>query len=526
MNALAYLLLTSFKNRILSLKKKPIYLVLYGILAIGVVLMIVAMAMSENSNMEKRPLADIRILYLILVGVVAFFFILFAMSGLEKGASMFSMADVGLLFVAPVSPKKILIYGLVKQMGTTFLSSIFLLYQIANLKTNFNVGGKEILGLMVIYSIVLFFSQLLSMTIYILTNGNKERKRLVKIALILLSVFMVLCVLYFYYIVRLDWWSSIKSITTFLPFQLIPVIGWSSLFFEGIVIGSFIKIVTSLVLFLIFTFVFVTIVARQEGDYYEDVLGITQITYETRLNAKQGKLVNARKVKIKEEQTGIKKGRGANTIFYRHLLEKKRTSRFLFLDFYTVATVTGAVILGIFVKGVYSGYIVMGALLYIQLFMTMFSKLAFELQKPYIYLMPAKSIHKVIAVSAFTFLKAIFDGVLIFFPLYLLTEISFMESVFLVLSYGASSAVYICYGIILTRLLGTDPDKMISSILRVVFIFALFMPPIGVSIAAYFILPAGLKMLTTLPFIFVCVVIIIFTFITCGDIFDKAEFGK
>lgn len=517
----------TLKNRILNLRKKPLLLVLYGIMIASIVLMVVLGFLYNPSNDVNVQFGDIRILYLILAGIAILMFIAQVLSGLSNGSTMFNMADVGLLFVAPISPKKILIYGLLKQMGTTILSAIFIFYQIPNLKRSLDLGFSDIIGLLVIYIIILFFVQLLSMATYILTNGNERKKLIVKGILAFICLVIGACIAYKYFLLDLGLMESIASTTVFLPFQMIPVIGWSIMFFEGIVIGNIAKVAISLLLYGLSGLILIVIIAKQKGDYYEDVLGITQLTYDRLQDAKNGKAVSVtRKVKVKEERSGIKKGKGASTIFYRHMLEKRRSSRFLFFDTYTFFSVAGAGILSYFNKNIYSGYIVLGILLYLQLFLTLGGKLAFELNKPYIYLIPAKSIHKLISASLFNFLKPVFDGVLIFFTVFIFSKISLIETLFLIVSYILGAGIFISYTIICTRVLGGKPSKVLTATFGIFFLFLIFVPTFGASIAAYFMLPEGLKMLTLLPFIFICIVIIVFTFIVCGDIFDKGEFGN
>ena len=65
---------------------------------------------------------DARILELGYFAILAFLCVLTVWSGLKSGATFFKMSDVNLLFVSPVSPKTILAYGLIKQMGASALA--------------------------------------------------------------------------------------------------------------------------------------------------------------------------------------------------------------------------------------------------------------------------------------------------------------------------------------------------------------------------------------------------------------------
>ncbi len=160
MKALSYLFITSLKNRILSLKKKPAMLVLYIVITVSVVLSIVALVIA-GAQSPQLYVADDRILYLILAGVGLLYLWLYANMGLTTGSTLFTMPDVGLMFVAPISPKKILIYGLLSTAGKSMLASVFILFQFQNLR-NFGYGIKEMLLLFLVLALMVLFCQLLS----------------------------------------------------------------------------------------------------------------------------------------------------------------------------------------------------------------------------------------------------------------------------------------------------------------------------------------------------------------------------
>lgn len=487
--------------------------------------MFLSSMLGEKNELAVTKFADIRILYMIIFAINLLLIISQVITGLSNGSTLFNMADVGLLFVSPVSSKKILIYGLLKQMGTTIISAIFIFYQIPTLRKSFGLGMMAVFNLLIIYVIILFFSQLVAIATYILTNGNQRRKQSVKIILASLVAILILLVFYQYQILGKSIMESILSLSTNIYFQYFPILGWPIMFFEGFMIGNMGKIVISLFFFLVSSIGLVLIFSLREGDYYEDVLSSTELYYSRLQAAKEGKgMAGVKPVKVREERMGLVKGHGASAIFYRHILEKKRTSRFLYLDLYTVLCSIGAGVFCYYVDTKFSGYIILAILVYMQLFLTMFGKFAYELGKPYIYLMPVKSIYKLIYSSLFSFIKPCFDGLIIFTVVCITSRTSIILNVLLALAYIATSLVMICYTIICYRVFGGQPSKIISATFGVLIFLLIFGPSIGLSVAAYFILPQALKVLAILPYIFVCVVISIFTFIVCGDIFDRCEY--
>ncbi len=523
MKGLSYLLITTFKNRFLSLKRKPVLAVLYGIIFISIIFMIVAFQ-ADTTTIKAASYKDIRILYGIIALIGMLYVVVFSSTGISTGSTLFSMADVGLLFVSPISSRKILLYGLLKQMGATIVSAIFILYQIFTLRDNFGIDSKGILYLFIIYAITLFFCQLLSIAIYIYSNGNPFRKNIVRviyygiIAIIVISVFVLQL---------FRGGTLLENGLTLVDnksFQSIPVIGWGVMFFRAGIEGDILALIVSLLLYILSSMVIISLFTSGNADYYEDVLYSTEVTYNKFQDAKSGKKTFTKNVKVKEKVTGIKKGIGSSTIFYKHLLEKKRESRFLFVDSYTIIASIGAGIASKYISSGVAGYIILAVLIYIQFFGTMLGKLSMELKRPYIYMIPQKSLHKVVAASLTTLLKNVVDGILLFTVVCIITKTSPLINAFLALAYASAGLFFVSFQLLAQRLFGGQPNKIISLTVGLGLFFILLSPGIGFSIFAVSVLPTALTFLGTLPFTFSCVVISAFIFGFCGDLLDKAEY--
>ena len=528
MNTIVYLFLTTIKNRIFNLRKKPIFIILYGIMALSIIIMIIASTKVEKGDVITQSFTDIRILYSIVAGVGLLFLFLFVTTGLTTGSTLFSMADVGLLFVAPISSKKILVYGLIKQMGTTFLSAIFIMFQIGTIKDSFGLKLSAILNIFLMYAIIIFFCQLMSMAVYIFTNGNPVRKKLVKgmlygaIAVLAVAVYL----LYLKYGGSIL--DSVLNLMDVKLFHFFPVIGWAVMFVSATIEGNVIFIVISMLLFLFTSLAIISLFTTGDADYYEDVLNSTELYFTRLQDAKDGKRVSSmKKVKIKEDQTGLKSGKGYNTLFYKHILEKKRTSRFVFIDTFTIIVSIGVAVFCKYLNKEFSVYIVLGVLIYFQFFMTILGKLSYELTKPYIYMIPEKSVNKVLAASITTLLKPCVDAIIIFTVACIFSKTSPLLNLFLAMAYASSGAIFVSYTILCQRIFGGQPNKIISALLGMSLFLVIMAPGIGASITSILLLPKAFTFLGTLPFTFCCVVISIFVFVVCGDLLDKTEYtGK
>ena len=133
MNAIGYLMRKEIKNGFKELLHKPAKLVLYIVITAFFVVMLVMGAFSAS---ERQHAMDIRYLQAGYLALLIFFLCSNLYAGLQRGATFFSMSDVNYLFVSPLSSKRILIYGLIKQMGSTIITMLFLVCYSATLMQN------------------------------------------------------------------------------------------------------------------------------------------------------------------------------------------------------------------------------------------------------------------------------------------------------------------------------------------------------------------------------------------------------
>ena len=161
MKALLYLLRKTIQNALKELVKKPVALIPYLVIA-GLLIFSATMTSGEPAG-EVR---NLNAYAAIVNGVFLLIFCTSLLQGLKQGMALFSMADVNLLFTAPVNPRKILIYGVVRQAGILVLASVCMLAQYPNLRMNCGLGGEAVAGLMIGYILVGVFCQLFSANLY------------------------------------------------------------------------------------------------------------------------------------------------------------------------------------------------------------------------------------------------------------------------------------------------------------------------------------------------------------------------
>jgi hypothetical protein len=104
MNSLKYLFLTTLKNRITETFKRPSKLILTIIFILLLAFVFIVSFIPDNEKAaEQRSITE---LYTIIFILFYMIFILNAVNGLSTGASFYTMADINLLFVSPVSSNR------------------------------------------------------------------------------------------------------------------------------------------------------------------------------------------------------------------------------------------------------------------------------------------------------------------------------------------------------------------------------------------------------------------------------------
>ncbi len=529
MKTLAYLLLTQTKNKILSIRKKPGLMILYGFILIFILGSVFYLIFLGDKQMNNMPV-DNRTIYLFLSGFGLLYLFTFTYSGLSTGSSFFTMADVGLLFVSPISTKKILFYGLISALGKAMFTSVFIFYQIPTLKNMFDYGFIEVFGLFFIYVILVMFCQILSIGVYIFSNGNQSRKNMVKLLLYIFSAMIIIAV---YLIMRkeaVDIMEAVKMLLDRKWFGFVPIMGWVIMFFKGVLTGGVIHIIVSLALFTLVSILCISLLTAHEADYYEDVLLSTELTYQRLVDYKEGRNISSttnRKIKVKEKENGLTKGKGAMIFAYKHLLEMKRSSRFMFIDILTIITTIGVIIAGLSIKNEMSSYIILASIIYLQFFLTIFGRLKIELMKPYIYLIPEPSIKKLFGASISSLLKPCVDSVIIFSALAIVGGAGILHCIFMAIAYICSGAVFVGLTIVYQRVLGAQPNQFVQMFLGIFFMILIYSPAVVISVLfSVFILPDSLLFLSSLPYSIICIILAFIMFLSCGNLLDNTEISE
>jgi hypothetical protein len=321
MNSLMYLLFCSLKNSLRETVHKPVRLIFY-LLAI----FLIGSSVFVNALTKRDPaeFKDIHLLGGIFFALVTMFLFVSLNRAFKSGGSLFQMSDVNLLFVSPIAPQKILIYGVIQFIKSALIAGLFILFQGSTLGQIFGTGFSSLLLIAGLFALCFCLLEIIAILIYSVTNGNPLRRRIVKAAVAL--VFLPLAITAFTaFIHEGDTAAALLHVCKSASFQMIPVSGWGAASLVAFIKGHWL----TGGLFLALTVVAITgslvLLFRLKSDYYEDVLVATESAFEKKRAIAEGNLglAAASGQKIRVAKTGLF-GFGARALFGKHLRETFR----------------------------------------------------------------------------------------------------------------------------------------------------------------------------------------------------------
>ena len=531
MKAILFIVRKEIKNGILDLLRHPARLILY----VGIFVMLL---FSISSKMEKNSgggYLDFRVLHGIYLAVLLFIAVPSILSGLKSGATFFKMSDVNFLFVSPISPKKILAYGLVKQMASSLLMMVFLLFYGGMAADAFGVVPWQIVTLMAGIALLVFTIQVITLLVYSFTSGRPERVNLVKGCVYGTLGLMVAFVLVRFLLGGSDMEALYAAIASpYLAF--VPVVGWIKGMIFGLIQGNAMDTLLYSVLNLIALAGSILLFPRSDTDYYEDVLQSTETSFELKRAVKDGRSFNNRQTKpAKVTDTGINHGWGANTFFFKHVRQSRRRNRIPFIGTSTLILAAANIILVLIVRtisasdsdSIATGFLMaisLAASCYILFFFNAAGDWSLELMKPYIYLVPENPFSKLVWASMSTIIKPAIDGLIIFTVLGIFLRANPATVIVCILLYGSVGFLFTAGNILSQRLFGQVMSKGLIMFGYMFVLLALFAPGAAISALLYYSMQYLPGIVIGMPIVVWNILVSLGIFAACRNLLSTVEF--
>jgi hypothetical protein len=408
MNALVFILFKSTVNGLKELLKKPGKLTLYALIVVLIIAFTVTSLAANSYIQDTLPLFFFKGILFILI---ALFFAFAVGRGVSNGDAIFRMDDVNLIFVSPLSPRKILFYGRLRLTKTAFLAGFFILFQAGSL-ANFGIDYGGVLITLLSFMLSIIVLSIISLAVYSVTNGNPKRKLFVKIFAVLIFLPFVSYLLASLAVAGHPFLALRAAIES--PFMsCVPVAGWTAAgvtaFLSGeitsglLFFGANIALGAGLVAYTLFA----------DSDYYEDTLVAAETFQERRSAATVGNLnasPGALRRRVKISRTGIF-GFGASAFFGKHTRESFRQNLFGFLNLRSFLTAGGAVIAALFSRDL---LVVLQILMWMEIILIGTERGMKETYSHFIYMAPDTSFRKILWSNAETVIRIFTEGILIF----------------------------------------------------------------------------------------------------------------
>lgn len=252
------------------------------------------------------------------------------MWGDKTGGKNFTMADVNLLFSAPLKSQTVLLFKLMTQLGASLLASVYILFQLPNMINSLSMSPLAAAAVVAAWFLMLAFSKLLQMLSYVLSSAYATYKKLITPAV---WAAMAAIGVGFYLFVSANGGLTFETALSFFSargIRFIPIIGWLVGMVHFAVLGNTLWMLCYFTLLLAACVAVVYIIWNIRADFYEETLCRSEENDKILKAAKEGKVMVADKKphgdRIKRE--GIGRGWGASVYLYKSLYNRFRFARF------------------------------------------------------------------------------------------------------------------------------------------------------------------------------------------------------
>ena len=381
----------------------------------------------EEEETQKTPQEIAAIKTYVEAGVMIVFLaiLLWGMySGSKDGTDIFQMADVNLLFTAPMKPQSVLMFRLSFQMVATVFASIYLVFQIPNLVVNYEPFkidipkiNKEIIPISIPgWILLLVFQRLMIVLTYTVCTTHEKLKPYVFPLIVGIVVLLGMIAGGTYLANGQNLLEAAHMTFASHWLRYLPVIGWYKGMIMCAVNGEVVPFLIYLVLMLASVVVFIVAIwqipadfyedalseaskrAQMKADFYEDALASAGKRAQMLEAAKEGRVIAGKAHAKKQQKEGNLKGWGASVFFTKEIYCRKRTAKFGIITntmlFYLLVSV-GISLFCVRIMEV-SGFLVPGCILFFVLFFrNMGNPIAQETARNWLFLVPENPYKKV-----------------------------------------------------------------------------------------------------------------------------------
>lgn len=488
MNSLLYVLKTGYKNKLKKAVRKPgfyVYIVFIG-------LYIAMMYNVFHDLVVEGGFNSPKILMMVLTAFTLYFTPMNYVSYAKRRGLAFLPSHVHFMFTSPVSPKLMLLFG---QFQGQLLSFILELIIVLVGIFWFQIPA---LTMLIYFLAVCCFSLVAEGSLVVCLYGNeffkeKTLKVLGRAIWLVLGALVAVTALYL-----INNGFSLNSILSFLLSDwicYIPLIGWQIGLMRLIILGPTTATLIGGIAYLLWgVFLVLTAIRMKcDGDYYEDAMKFADDYQKILDTRKSGRTYTGlKKSRVNKHVSVAYKGSGAKAIFYRQLLEYKK-SRFFIFGGQTLIALIVAVGLPILIymgeleiTGIGRYYTIFGIMAYMYLVTgSIPTKWEKELENPYVYLIPAGTFSKMWYATLMEHIKMVIDALIMAVPYCMVMKLPLYYIVIIILGGTAMKAVKLYADTICNVIIGNSLGANARQLLRMLISFTIIGIAIPIVIVAH-----------------------------------------
>ncbi|WP_192348896.1 putative ABC exporter domain-containing protein [Algoriphagus sp. Y33] len=329
------------------------------------------------------------------VTVLALAFLIYQLfRATKKNVSFFKMADVNLLFTAPVKPENILIYYMARSILPSLGGAIiFVVYASSQAIDTYDLNVGNFIFL--ILSVALFFFIVSPIKFLVYTLNTKYdviehiRTGVIVLAAILSGIIIIPGLL------AEKFWQGMFAWISSPWFDFFPIVGWSRGIASYLSHDNVILSMGFIALYGIAYFVILKLVIRFAGYYYEDVLEATKSNEEKLEKVKGKKQVgeSSYSLNTKKKLALPDFGTGAKAFYWRNYVHSSRQDFHPLFGLYSLIMVGIGIVLAVLSLFEWFSHYFLYVYLLMMLFIYFFAGIGRanvgDLKKPFFILVPA-----------------------------------------------------------------------------------------------------------------------------------------
>ncbi len=428
----------------------------------------------EIEPLDPQTVQDI--VELVTGGIVLAVLFFAAFSADKSASSIFLMADVNLLFQAPIRPQTVLLFRLVMQAATSLFATLYLLFQIPNMVLNLGMSIGVAFAVLAAWFLLLVYQKLISVLLYTVCSTHGTLKKHLRPALYVLIGALALSFILYAQPYNGNYFAAARGFFNAPLSRYIPIWGWLKALVTCAFLGNVAGLFLSLLALVLLAVLLVLVIRRQRADFYEEAMARSEETAALR-EAQQGASNLKQRKRDRSEslqREGFSRGCGATVYFHKAMYNR---FRFAYFHVLTKTSVTYLVVaLGVcalMIFGLQTSFFPAVALTLagFSFFRALGNPISGDLAQEHFFMVPDSAHRKVF----FSFAGGILNSALDLLPAFVFSALLLRANpaeallwFLLILSVGAFSD---SVGMFIDLSLSTGLSQIIKSLVQVMFVY-------------------------------------------------------